>query len=64
MGFTGPLSRVFSPKWIILVGLSMAAVATALLALGGSLPEDYWPQVFPAFIIGSAGVMLIYTHTR
>ena len=64
MGFTGSLSTVFSPKWIILIGLSMAAVATALLAVGGSRPEDYWSYIFPAFILGSAGVMLTYTHTK
>lgn len=64
MSFTGPLSRVFSPKWIILTGLSMVVVATALVARGGGLPEDYWLYVFPAFSLGSAGAMLTYTHTK
>ncbi|KAF9221117.1 MFS general substrate transporter [Gyrodon lividus] len=64
MSFTGSLSRVFSPKWIILTGLSLLAVATTLLALGGGQPEQYWPFIFPAFVLGSAGAMLTYTHTN
>ncbi|KAG9310787.1 major facilitator superfamily [Chiua virens] len=64
MSFTGSLSRVFNPKWIILTGLSMVAVGTALIAVGGSQPEDYWTHVFPAFIIGSAGTMLTFSHTN
>ena len=64
MSFTGSLSRIFSPKWIILTGLFMVAVATVLLALGGGRPEDYWPYIFPAFSLGSAGAMLTYTHTK
>ncbi|KAG1796351.1 major facilitator superfamily domain-containing protein [Suillus plorans] len=64
MSFTGSLSRIISPKWIILTGLSCCMVATVLLALGGGKPEDYWPYVFPAFSLGSAGVMLTYTHTN
>ncbi|KAG1796381.1 major facilitator superfamily domain-containing protein [Suillus plorans] len=64
ISFTGPLSRIFSPKWIILTGLSFCMVATALMALGGGKPEEYWPYIFPAFVIGSAGAMLTYTHTN
>ncbi|KAF9242846.1 major facilitator superfamily domain-containing protein [Melanogaster broomeanus] len=64
MSFTGSLSRVFSPKWIILTGLSLVAVATTLLALGGGKPEQYWSIVFPAFSLGSAGISLTYTHTN
>ncbi|KAF8429939.1 major facilitator superfamily domain-containing protein [Boletus edulis BED1] len=64
MSFTGPLSRVVSPKWIILIGLSMTAVSTALLAVGGGRSEDYWLYVLPGFCIGSAGMMLTYTHTN
>ncbi|KAG2132706.1 major facilitator superfamily domain-containing protein [Suillus bovinus] len=64
MSFTGSLSRVISPKWIILTGLSFCMVATVLLALGGGKPHDYWPYTFPAFAVGSAGAMLTYTHTN
>ncbi|OJA11344.1 hypothetical protein AZE42_04924 [Rhizopogon vesiculosus] len=62
--FTGPLSRVFSPKWIILTGLFLSMVASILLALGGGQPEDYWSYVFPALALGSLGVMLTYLHTK
>ncbi|KAG2072282.1 MFS general substrate transporter [Suillus decipiens] len=64
MSFTGSLSRIFSPKWIILTGLSFCMVATVLLALGGGKPQDYWLYIFPAFALGSAGAMVTYTHTN
>ncbi|KAH7923213.1 MFS general substrate transporter [Leucogyrophana mollusca] len=64
MSFTGSLSRVFSPKWIILTGLSLLVVSTTLIAIGGGSPDQYWPYIFPAFAIGSAGAMLTYTHTN
>ncbi|KAG2031439.1 major facilitator superfamily domain-containing protein [Suillus americanus] len=61
---TGSLSRIYSPKWIILTGLSLCMIATLLLALGGGKPENYWPYVFPAFVLGSAGVMVTFSHTN
>lgn len=64
MSFGGPLSRIISPKWIILSGLFMVAIATILVAAGGSQPEDYWPYIFPAFSLGSSGAMLAYSHTK
>ncbi|KAF8123556.1 major facilitator superfamily domain-containing protein [Boletus edulis] len=60
---TGSLSRQFSPKWIILTGYSLTAVANVLCAVGGGRPEDYWTYIFPAFILGSAGASLTYAHT-
>jgi nitrate/nitrite transporter NarK len=64
MSFTGSLSRTFSPKWLILVGLSLSMVSTILMAFGGGKPEDYWPYVFPAFVLGSSGAMLTFTHAK
>ncbi|KAG2362469.1 major facilitator superfamily domain-containing protein [Suillus spraguei] len=61
---TGSLSRIYSPKWIILTGLSLCMVATLLLALGGGKARNYWPFVFPAFVLGSAGVMVAFSHTN
>ncbi|KAJ8592754.1 MFS general substrate transporter [Rhizopogon salebrosus TDB-379] len=58
--FSGPLSRTFSPKWIILTGLSLCMVATVLVAIGGAKPEDYWPYVFPALVMGTVGLMTAY----
>ncbi|OJA21684.1 hypothetical protein AZE42_13911, partial [Rhizopogon vesiculosus] len=63
MSFTGSLSRILSPKWIILTGLFLCMVSTILLALGGGKPEDYWTYVFPALVMGGSGAMLTYTHT-
>lgn len=56
MSFTGPLSRVYNPKWIILFGESMLVIATILLAFADG-PEKYWSFVFPAFVLGSGGAM-------
>ncbi|KAI6122316.1 major facilitator superfamily domain-containing protein [Pisolithus croceorrhizus] len=63
-GFSGALTRVISPKWITLLGLFMLAVATTALALAGGEANQYWPFVFPAFLLGSAGAMLTFTHTN
>lgn len=64
VNFTGPLFRTSSPKRIILTGLSMVAIATVLIAVGGRRPENYWLYIFPAFSLGSAGTMLTYSHTK
>ncbi|KAL4065541.1 major facilitator superfamily domain-containing protein [Scleroderma yunnanense] len=62
--FTGFLTRMFNPKWIILLGLFMASAGTTTLALAGGEPDNYGPFVFPAFLVGSAGTMLAFTHTN
>jgi hypothetical protein len=62
--FSGPLCRTFSPKWIILTGLSLCMVGTVLVAIGGGKPGDYWPYVFPAFVIGTMGLMTAYIQAR
>ncbi|CCM01857.1 uncharacterized protein FIBRA_03928 [Fibroporia radiculosa] len=63
MSFTGPLSRVINPKWIILFAESLLVIATILLAFADG-PDKYWPFVFPGFALGSAGAMLVYSHTN
>ncbi|KAI6010694.1 major facilitator superfamily domain-containing protein [Pisolithus orientalis] len=62
--FSGGLARVINPKWITLLGLSMLAVATTVLALAGGEADQYWPFVFPALLLGSAGAMLTFIHTN
>jgi nitrate/nitrite transporter NarK len=62
--FTGQLSRIFSPKWIILTGLFLCMVANILLALGGGQPDDYWSYVFPALVLGGFGIALTFVHTK
>ncbi|KAI1789898.1 MFS general substrate transporter [Ganoderma leucocontextum] len=63
MSFTGSLSRVINSKWIILSGEGMCIIATVLFAFADG-PARYWPFIFPAFVLGSAGAMLAYTHTN
>ncbi|KDQ57949.1 hypothetical protein JAAARDRAFT_193433 [Jaapia argillacea MUCL 33604] len=63
MSFTGPLSRVISPKWLILTGQGLMMIACVLLALADT-PDKYWPMVFPAFVLGSTGAMLTFTHNN
>ena len=63
MSFTGSLSRVINSKWLILTGEAGCIIATVLLAFADR-PERYWAFIFPAFIVGSAGAMLTYTHTN
>lgn len=63
MSFTGPLSRTIHPKRLILTGQIMTIIATILMPFAGGR-DRYWQIVFPAFVIGSAGTMLVYTHTK
>ncbi|KAI0739621.1 MFS general substrate transporter [Daedaleopsis nitida] len=63
MSFTGSLSRVINSKWIILFGEGLCIIATILFTFADS-PARYWPFIFPAFTLGSAGAMLMYTHTN
>lgn len=63
MSFTGAMSRVINPKWIIITGQLLVIIATLLLVFADGV-DKYWSFVFPAFTIGSAGAMLCYTHTK
>ncbi|KAI0641791.1 MFS general substrate transporter [Trametes meyenii] len=63
MSFTGSLAHYVNPKWLILTGEGLCLIATILLAFADS-PARYWPFIFPAFVLGSAGAMLMYTHTN
>jgi len=49
-------------KWIILAGLFLTIVATILLPFADA-PSTYWPFVFPAFILGSMGSMIVYANS-
>ena len=61
--FTVPLSRLISSKWLILICEGACSAATLLLSFADR-PARYWPLIFPAFVLGSAGAMLTYTHTN
>lgn len=38
-------------------------IATVLLVFADG-PDKYWSFVFPAFVVGSAGANIVYTHTK
>jgi nitrate/nitrite transporter NarK len=61
--FTGSLSRVINPKWMIITGQLLVIIATLLLAFADRA-DRYWSFVFPGFVMGSTGAMLCYTHTK
>ncbi|EPQ53229.1 MFS general substrate transporter [Gloeophyllum trabeum ATCC 11539] len=63
MSWTGPLNRKIDSKYLILIGHGFLVVATVLLAFADR-PERYWSFVFPAFLLGSGGAMLTYTHVN
>ena len=63
MSFTGSLSRFTSPKYILLPAQILIIVATLLLHFADS-PDKYYQFVLPAFILGTSGCMLTYTHTK
>ncbi|KAG1894045.1 uncharacterized protein F5891DRAFT_1063650, partial [Suillus fuscotomentosus] len=60
MSFTGSLSRIFSPKCIILTGVSFCMIATVLLALGGGKPIGHIVAIFqvaPSSMAGTVGAI-------
>ncbi|KAI0042428.1 MFS general substrate transporter [Auriscalpium vulgare] len=62
-GPSGLFPKYVNPKWTILGGLVLDIIATILLALGDTR-EKYWSILFPAFIIGTMGTMVVYTNTN
>ncbi|KAI0084404.1 major facilitator superfamily-domain-containing protein [Irpex rosettiformis] len=63
ISFSGTLSDIFPPKYILIVFHLILIVATVLLALANS-PDKYFSYILPAFILGSCGAMGVYTHTN
>ncbi|KAJ3477572.1 hypothetical protein NLI96_g10372 [Meripilus lineatus] len=61
--FTGPVSRVISPKWVLLFAQGLLAISSILLHFADA-PNRYFPFALPGFIIGTAGCMLTYAHTN
>ncbi|KAG1745540.1 MFS general substrate transporter [Suillus paluster] len=57
--FANRWTGVISAKWLILLGAVMMMAALMLFAFADG-PDKYWPLVFPGFIVGSAGAMLIH----
>lgn len=63
ISFTGGLSRIISPKWILLGAQGLLVIATILLHFADG-PDKYFQFVLPAFILGTSGCMFTYTHTK
>ncbi len=63
MSGTGPLQNKISPKWIILFGETFVFIGTILFPFSGQ-ENHYWSRVFPGFVIGSSGMMLVYVHSK
>lgn len=59
---TGRFPRWFPHKYIILGGLLLGIIATILLPFANS-PSTYWPIVFPAFTLGTVGLMIVYANS-
>ena len=60
---SGPLARKIDPKWIMLLGQALCIIAMVLFTFADR-PERYWSYTFPGFVLGSAGAMMTYTHTK
>lgn len=61
--FTSSLAKHIESKWLILPGLGFTVIANILLVFADG-PDKYWPFVFPAFVIGTFGMMVAFTHTN
>ena len=67
MMFSGYLQAHFSIKTILMTGSLLLIPATILLPFATSLSSaqsHYWPIVFPAFLIGTAGATLLFNNTN
>lgn len=56
----GKLPNYFSYKQILLTGLTLAGVATTLLPFA-DVPTTYWRFAFPAFLIGTVGMQIVFS---
>lgn len=54
---------MISPKWILIFAQGIVIIATILLHFADA-PNRYFPFVLPAFILGTVGCTLTYTHTK
>lgn len=63
ISFTGPLAHRISPKWLILFGQLLLIIASILLTFADG-EDKYWSLDFPAFVLGSSGAQLTFTHTK
>lgn len=60
----GRIAAIGRPKLLIMTGLILAFLATILLPFSARLHDRYWPLVFPAFIVGSAGTAVVFVLAK
>ncbi|KIM20680.1 hypothetical protein M408DRAFT_333858 [Serendipita vermifera MAFF 305830] len=58
----GRLPTYFAHKHILMFGLIITIMATILLPFGDA-PGAYWPFIFPAFCLGTSGMVIIYSNS-
>ncbi|KIM20674.1 hypothetical protein M408DRAFT_81618 [Serendipita vermifera MAFF 305830] len=59
---TGRLPTYFAHKHILTFGLIITIIAIILLPFGDA-PDAYWPFIFPAFCLGTSGMVIIYSNS-
>ncbi|KAG8812525.1 hypothetical protein FRC18_002899 [Serendipita sp. 400] len=57
----GYLPAYFSHRLILIFGLLLSIVATILLPFADA-PDTYWRFVFPAFVLGTSGMIIVTTN--
>ncbi|KAI0045819.1 MFS general substrate transporter [Auriscalpium vulgare] len=62
-GVSGSFPKYINPKWSIFIGLLADIVATIMLPFPNTSAR-YWSIIFPAFIIGTMGNMVVYTNSN
>jgi MFS family permease len=60
--FTGRFPNYFPHKYILLAGIVLSIIATVLLPFGDS-PSRYWRFDFPAFTLGTIGMMILFANS-
>ncbi|CUA67528.1 putative MFS-type transporter C1683,03c [Schizosaccharomyces pombe 972h-] [Rhizoctonia solani] len=60
----GHIAAIGRPKTLILGGLILDFLATLMLPFSSRLNDKYWPLVFPALVIGSAGNAVVFVLTN
>ncbi|KAG8746848.1 hypothetical protein FRC10_003370 [Ceratobasidium sp. 414] len=60
----GRIARLSRPKLLILGGLTFSLASSLMLPFSAHLRDQYWPLVFPAFIIGTAGTAVVFVLTN
>ncbi|WOO78849.1 putative MFS-type transporterc [Vanrija pseudolonga] len=55
---------VARPRYTILIGMTLGLISYILMTRPGDWKHDYWRLLFPAFLLGSGGMMAVFTGTN